>query len=107
MGTESVDRYIMLYPNPYPKSKQQNKRFHCMPFMEVIRKTLKPGGEIIMATNEEFYAKEALDWMNSYWGFDLIRDEILRNGDTPRTHFEKKYLLSNQKCFNLVWQKPT
>ncbi len=105
--SESVDRYIILYPNPYPKSKQQNKRFHCMPFMEIIKKTLKPDGEVITATNEEFYAKEALDWMENQWGFILTKNELLSSSDVPRTHFEKKYLLAGQKCFNLGWKKLT
>ena len=76
-----------------------------MPFMEVIKKTLKKDGEIMMATNEEFYAKEALDWMGNHWGFTLIKDEILNAVETPRTHFEKKYLISGHRCFNLVWKK--
>ena len=54
---DSVDRFFFLYPNPYPKSKDKNKRFHAMPFMKKAVSCLKNSGQIIFATNEEFLNK--------------------------------------------------
>lgn len=103
---ESVDRYFLLYPNPYPKESQRNLRFHLMPFFSVLRDTLKQGGTITLATNEEFYAGEAVEAMREIWGLRLLERRELPFDSVPRTHFEKKYLARGDRCWNLVWQKP-
>lgn len=102
---ESVDRYFLLYPNPYPKESQRNLRFHLMPFFGRLRDTLKRGGSITLATNEEFYASEAREVMREQWGMKLLDCRVLAADSRPRTHFEKKYLLRGDQCWNMVWTK--
>lgn len=107
LGPESVDGYYILYPNPYPKAKQRNKRWHAMPFMAHCIETLKPGGQITLATNETFYADEALQFFLDAWKLTLVERTTLTNPTlTPRTHFEKKYLDRGEICHNLVVEKP-
>ncbi|MGZ3651744.1 MAG: SAM-dependent methyltransferase [Bdellovibrionota bacterium] len=100
---ESVDRYFLLYPNPYPKESQRNLRFHAMPFFSYLRATLKKGGTITMATNEDFLVREACTVMRESWGLKLVECRELARNATPRTHFEKKYLERGERCWNLVW----
>ncbi len=102
---ESVDRYFLLYPNPYPKEAQKNQRFHFMPFFSRLKDTLKRGGSITLATNEESYMLEAKQVLREQWGMKLIDCRELPLDFTPRTHFEKKYLLRGDRCWNLVWTK--
>ena len=104
---ESVDRYFLLYPNPYPKESQRNLRFHLMPFFGRLRDTLKRGGSITIATNEEFYASEAREVMREQWGMKLVDCRVLPLDSKPRTHFEKKYLARGDQCWNMVWTKGT
>jgi tRNA (guanine-N7-)-methyltransferase len=100
---ESVDRYLMLYPNPYPKESQRNLRFHAMPFFSVLRATLKRGGSITIATNEEFYMREACLVMREQWGLKLVECREIPLDSVPRTHFEKKYLERGDQCWNMIW----
>ena len=106
----SVDRYFFLYPNPYPKRTDLNKRWHAMPFFSQILKTLKRGGTFTLATNEEFYFSEALDYLMGPWGLILVQARELRGldalGGVARTHFEKKYLQRGEVCRDLVVRKP-
>jgi tRNA G46 methylase TrmB len=44
LAPESVDRIFLLYPNPYPKRSDLNKRWHAMPFMGRLLGVLKMGG---------------------------------------------------------------
>ena len=104
---ESVSQYFFLYPNPNPKKGDQNKRWHAMPFMEKILETLVPGGLIEFATNESFYAEECYEWMTQIWNLELVEFKTIPQGFQARTHFEKKYLERGQKCFNLLFQKPS
>jgi tRNA G46 methylase TrmB len=91
----TLDRIVILYPNPYPKAAQANKRWHRMPFMGTLLASLKPGGVLQVATNEDFYAAEFFEEIQEVWGLSLLSNErVSRAADpdfAPRTHFEKKY----------------
>jgi tRNA G46 methylase TrmB len=99
----TVDRYFILYPNPYPKDEQ--KRFFQMPFMSHLVETLKFGGTITLATNEKFYFEESLENAQKIWKLKVLENRILDFGEQPRTHFEKKYLERGENCYNLVLKK--
>ena len=100
-----VSAYFMLYPNPYPKEKQANKRFMNMPFMHKLLQTLKTDGEITLATNMLFYYEEAKKVFCDTWGLKIKEDRVLDKLFTPRTHFEKKYLARGEACYNVVFYK--
>ncbi len=100
---QSVDRYFILYPNPYPKDPQ--KRFFEMPFMTYLVETLKPGGIITLATNEKYYFDESLENAQKIFGLKVIENRIVEKSEKPRTHFEKKYLERGETCYNLVLKK--
>jgi tRNA (guanine-N7-)-methyltransferase len=98
----SVRRYFFLYPNPFPK----HRRWYAMPFMEYVIETMMPGGTLQMATNVDEYYQEAKAYFTRSWGLDLIEDRLIGADEKPRTHFEKKYLVRGEPCWNLVFQKP-
>lgn len=101
-----VSAYFLLYPNPYPKASQKNKRLMRMPFMQYLIKTMRVGATITMATNIEAFYVEAKNIWGQIECFKLIGDKIISAQDfIPRTHFERKYLGSGQKCWELVFQK--
>lgn len=106
----AVDEYFLLYPNPNPKESQRNKRWHWHPFFSRLVTTLKPGGRLILATNESFYAEEARDVIVSQWQMRLDRFEKISKCThpefPPRTHFEKKYLDRGETIFDLSFSLP-
>jgi tRNA G46 methylase TrmB len=101
----SVDRYFFLYPNPWPKPRDEGRRWYAMPFMEKVIETMKPGATLELATNEAFYAEGARRFLTQEWGLKLILDREIQGQEiTPRTHFERKYLARGQVCFSLTFQ---
>jgi tRNA (guanine-N7-)-methyltransferase len=98
---QSVDGYFFWYPNPYPKPSQRNKRFHAMPFMDYLIHTLKPQGTITLATNQEGYYAEARAFMVDVWGLTCLETRQIDPAESPRTHFEKKYLARGESCWEL------
>lgn len=100
---ESIERVFFLYPNPEPKAP--NRRWLRSPFMHCLLPKIKPGGEIILATNEKSYIDEARDWAANAWHLQEVRARSFTEG-SPRTHFEKKYLTRGQTCFDVKWSKP-
>jgi tRNA (guanine-N7-)-methyltransferase len=107
----SISRIFLLYPNPYPKKKHLNQRWYAMSFMERLISVLKPGGELTLASNLQDYADGAKVSFENTWGLRTIEKreltkKDLESGYRPRTHFEKKYLLRGDNCWNLRVQKP-
>ena len=105
LSAEMVDQYFVLYPNPYPKERQRNQRFYEMPFMHWLVETLKRGGTLTLATNQEFYCTGAKEKLGEF-GLELVKEERVHPSEVPRTHFEKKYLARGEPCWNLVFQRP-
>lgn len=105
LPAQSVDQYFFFYPNPYPKQSQQNKRFHAMPFMAYIIETLKPGGSILMTTNQAFYYEEMKEFMVNEWGLACPINRRVDPSSSARTHFEKKYLGRGEPCWEAVFQR--
>ena len=100
-----VDEVFILYPNPYPKAKQANKRFYNMSFMGHIKELLRPGGEIIFRTNLQWVANEILASMTIFWRFAAKSSELITSPRSCSTAFEKKYLVRGEVCYELVFVK--
>lgn len=100
-----VDQFIILYPNPYPKASQANKRFINMPFMEKLIESLKPSGTILIATNITDHYEEIKLVARNRWSLNIVKDQKLPNHFKPRSHFEKKYLERGEHCYEVILQK--
>lgn len=88
----------LLYPNPWPKPAGFGRRWHGHPVLPVI---LALGGRIELRSNWELYVREfalALE----IWGIDSSIDVLERVPEEgPLTPFERKYLVSGQRCWCL------
>jgi len=107
IACQSVERYYLLYPNPYPKGSQANKRWHRSPFFEWILQSLKLGGHIEMASNLPWYIEEAKLYCREHWNLKLVSEKnlSLTHDYKPQSHFEKKYLFRGEPCTHLIFQK--
>ncbi|MET1219636.1 MAG: SAM-dependent methyltransferase [Glaciecola sp.] len=90
-----LTQHYMLYPNPYPKKMQVQKRWHGHP---VFASALDLGGELIQRSNWLLYLQEAKTVLE-YYGY---RAEITPVSDEEAfTPFERKYQASGQDCWEL------
>jgi len=55
----SLERLQLFFPDPWPKKKHHKRRIVQPAFVELVRRCLKPGGTLHMATDWEAYA----EWM--------------------------------------------
>lgn len=98
---ESLDRILILYPNPNGKNPQA--RWVRMPFFGHLLMKLKRAGTIEFRTNIAEYAGEIRDYGLGEWNLQVAVDEELafpREGLT--THFEQKYLERGEPCYRIV-----
>lgn len=101
----SVDQYFFLYPNPYPKTRDRGRRWYAMPFFARVVETLKPGGTITFATNEDWYAAECALFLRKAWGLEVTGPASVPTHQAPRTHFEAKYRERGLPLFEVVARK--
>lgn len=102
---EFFEKIFLLYPNP--EVPNQAKRWIRMPFFGRLLQSLKPGGQVIFATNLQNYAEEVRDYAVRTWNLDIIEFKAFREQDAAltgrqaRTHFELKYLQRGETCFDI------
>ncbi len=103
----TLSRLFLLYPNPYPRPKQANQRWHRMPFFGYLLTRLVAGGTVTIASNLAWYTDEAEHWLQEVWRLEPVaRDELTKaDVERARTHFESKYLERGQRCVSLTYRR--
>lgn len=91
-----VKKHYILYPNPWPKSKHVQRRWHGSAVFPTL---ISIGDQIILRSNWRLYLEEfqlAADIAG------LIGSIMKVSEDEPLTPFEAKYQASEQQCWQLV-----
>jgi tRNA G46 methylase TrmB len=95
------DKHFLLYPNPYPKASQLQRRWHASPVFPTL---IKLGGTLELRSNWQIYLQEfALALQQCDIG-SSVRE--YHPSDAPLTLFEKKYHTSGQPLWQLVADLP-
>ena len=94
-----VDRHFILYPNPWPKSAHLKRRFHGHPtFFDL----LQLGGKFELRSNWPLYLQEFA--VSLKYSKDIDCKPVSFFPVKPfLSAFEKKYALSGQKLYRLVF----
>ncbi len=109
---QSLDRIYILYPCPWPKNSQRKNRWYLHSIMPQMVQSLKPGGWIYWASDQEFYIREAA-WIseNVYKMKTLAHGPLAPNQYNEvekfplgRSKFEADFLQRGQPCHELVSQ---
>ncbi|MAF76927.1 MAG: hypothetical protein CME60_02110 [Halobacteriovoraceae bacterium] len=96
---------FLLYPNPYPKNSQRNKRFLASSSFQFLLSLLKAEANIEIRSNELWYLEEAIFLAENVWDLKnegLIKVRELDQIQQGLTHFERKYLKEGQDCWQLT-----
>ena len=96
----TLDQISIFYPNPWWPSKHRKKRWSYHPLLPKLAASLKPGGIILLTSNEPFYLVE---WIYALGHHPQIRDLQLQfagpvTRSEGRSHFETKFLNGGIPC---------
>ena len=89
----SRDRLLLGFPDPGHKKKHTKRRIVQPAFAELVRRKLKVGGVLHMATDWEHYAEQMLEVMSVAPGYRNQAEDgsyIPRPEERPITKFEKR-----------------
>ncbi|MFT6194885.1 MAG: tRNA G46 methylase TrmB [Cognaticolwellia sp.] len=90
-----ISQHYILYPNPWPKAKHVQRRWHGS---AVFPQIIAVGQEIILRSNWRLYLEE---FQLAASIFSLQGDISAINDAEPLTPFEAKYQASGQQCWQL------
>ncbi len=106
---ESVRAYYIFYPDPWPKKRQQKRRFLQPANVVELARTLVPRGLLHVATDHPDYwaaidaalgAAPAFERLPAFGG-----DEFPLPVDAPLTNFEEKYRVAGRDRFRASWRR--
>ena len=92
----SLDRLIILFPDPWPKSRHHKRRLVQADFVIAVARLLKPGGRLRFATDWAAYADWALERLlassDLRWLAEAPDDWRRPPADHVTTRYEEKRL---------------
>jgi tRNA (guanine-N7-)-methyltransferase len=100
----SLAKVFLLFPDPWPKKRQQKRRLVSSDTIREIARVLAPGGELRFASDDAEYATHALFTVDGSGSFKWLA-EGERPADWPETRYERKALNEGRKPVYLSWRR--
>jgi tRNA (guanine-N7-)-methyltransferase len=105
----SIGRIFLLFPDPWPKRRQQKRRLLARETLGEFARVLVPGGEFRFASDSGDYAAKALALARAsgdfVWKAARPADWRERPPDWPETRYERKALSEARKAIYLRFTK--
>lgn len=98
----SLDKILILFPDPWPKKRHHKRRIIQSQFIELLRTKLKPNGILNIATDCESYAKHISATLKDNQKFiasDLAPSLPFAQSRTITTKFEQRGKKQNRQIF--------
>lgn len=108
IADNSLSRVQIYFPDPWHKKRHHKRRLVQPEFVQLLRRKLKPGGVIHLATDWENYAEHMMQVMSAAEGFRNTQGEGLfapRPEYRPVTKFEKRGERLGHGVWDLLFEK--
>ena len=97
ISDESLSAIFAFFPDPWPKKRHNKRRLFRSEIVELMLKKLKPGGEIIAATDWAEYGKQMLEVLPN-------SKLLVRPSWRPVTKYERKGLAAQREIMEIISQ---
>jgi tRNA (guanine-N7-)-methyltransferase len=105
----AIARVFILFPDPWPKKRQQKRRLISEKTVAALARVLRRGGELRFASDSGDYAAQTLALMLRSgafaWTAERASDWRTRAPDWPETRYERKALAEGRKCVYLSFRR--
>ncbi|MHC4561863.1 MAG: tRNA (guanosine(46)-N7)-methyltransferase TrmB [Planctomycetota bacterium] len=100
----SLQRVHIYYPDPWPKRRHNRRRLIQPQFVDIVRRTLAPGGQLIIITDHFDYARHIRRVLHEAPGFCRIPMPRMTDaeGELVGTNFERKYIAQGRPSYSLA-----
>lgn len=86
-----IDRAFILFPDPWPKKRQQKRRIIQPDFLDDLARVMKPGGRVRFATDVRSYADEALERFLAHPAYEWTAERADDWRVAPEDHIQTRY----------------
>lgn len=100
---ESITTSYVSFPDPWPKRAHQSRRLVQPEFLEAVRKTLIPGGELRLKTDDLPYFRWMEKVISEAQGWERI--EWLDDATHPLTNFEARFIAQGLPIHKTIIRK--
>ena len=94
LPARSIHRLFLLFPDPWPKKRQQKRRLVTPETVAAFARVLAPGSELRFASDDSDYVAQTLftvDRSGAFaWLAERAADWQARPADWPETRYERK-----------------
>jgi tRNA (guanine-N7-)-methyltransferase len=90
IATGALHQVHLFFPDPWPKARHAKRRFVTLHTLDLVADRLRPGGELLIATDQDFYAEHVLERLAEHGGFEVVVGE--RPSWRPTDGYEAKGL---------------
>lgn len=87
----SVHQVYILFPDPWPKKRQQKRRLVQDGFLDELARITAPGAKVRFATDVKSYADEALLKFVRHGAFDWLAMRHADWAEPPQSHVATRY----------------
>jgi tRNA (guanine-N7-)-methyltransferase len=104
----SLDAVYLFFPDPWHKKRHHKRRQVNANWAQLIRRKLRIGGRLHMATDWEDYAAHMLEVMNTVEGFRNLSeggDYLPRPAYRPLTKFEQRGERLGHGVWDLIFER--
>jgi tRNA (guanine-N7-)-methyltransferase len=102
----SLQRVHIYFPDPWPKSRHIRRRLIKPPFIEMVHRKLRIGGQLAVVTDHMNYARQMAWVILRQPGFATVPfPKTAGDGEIVGTNFERKYIAEGRKFFSLAVMK--
>jgi len=101
--TESVVKFHLLFPDPWPKTRHHRRRIVTAEFLESIRNALVPGGILQIATDEADYFEQITRLCAAASGLAAADPGL--DVAHPVSTFEERFRQADVKTYLLALQR--
>jgi tRNA (guanine-N7-)-methyltransferase len=99
VGAETFDAVHLFFPDPWHKKKHTKRRFVSETNLDLLARVLRPGGHVLIATDQAFYADHVLAEVAAAPRWAAYR--IDRPEWRPRAGFEAKGVAAGRAIHEL------
>ena len=78
----SLGKVYILFPDPWPKRRHHKRRLVSRYMLDLLANKLRPGGELVLATDHDDYAHWMREHLEAHPSFEW-KSEQLKDGQTP------------------------
>jgi tRNA (guanine-N7-)-methyltransferase len=104
----SLDALYLFFPDPWHKKRHHKRRQVQPEWAQLVRRKLKTGGQLHLATDWQNYAEHMLEVMNVAEGFANLADNneyVEKPAYRPETKFERRGMRLGHGVWDLLFQK--